>query len=374
MFKLTQLVLHGYKPDEIFTYTFSEGINYFIGKNDSGKTEFYTFIDYMLGESADLSRKEWYNNTLMSADLFIEKDGIIFTATRYLDDANHNFVQYSDDNTRESMRLDEYKERLNRILSPNDEILRNMRSFIGADLSYRTFTMFNFLGEKRQGVLNNFHDKANDIRYMVKQYSLLNYIFNKNIAEILQLQKDIANLQSQIKAHESNAAKNEEYKNKVNKQLEILGIGKVFNGKNGDAILLEVDSFQKMQLVPETDKQTRTISELEAVYTSLDEQIKVQSKIEQDCASFSSAAQNQKLLLEMLQSLLIKSPHYSYLVSPIVQLTDELSRSISFNKYLIQESTLSELKNKETVFETKFKPKNLNIEFIHHQIKPKQLS
>lgn len=49
MFKLIRLSLNGKCEGQSFSYSFADGINYFKGKNDSGKTEFYTFLDYMLG-------------------------------------------------------------------------------------------------------------------------------------------------------------------------------------------------------------------------------------------------------------------------------------------------------------------------------------
>lgn len=48
MFKIEFLELI---PDsgESFNYFFSSGVNYVQGPNSSGKTEFYHFLDYMLG-------------------------------------------------------------------------------------------------------------------------------------------------------------------------------------------------------------------------------------------------------------------------------------------------------------------------------------
>ena len=41
--------------DNSYTYSFDNGINYFVGKNNSGKTEFYKFIDYMFNFMKDIS-------------------------------------------------------------------------------------------------------------------------------------------------------------------------------------------------------------------------------------------------------------------------------------------------------------------------------
>ena len=69
---------------QAFSYQFSDGINYFQGKNDSGKTEFYTFLDYMFGASFKLSDKDWYKNTLESAELDFVYNDHEFVITRFL--------------------------------------------------------------------------------------------------------------------------------------------------------------------------------------------------------------------------------------------------------------------------------------------------
>ena len=53
MFKIEKLILVSDEEQE-YTYTFAKGINYFQGRNDTGKTEFYEFLDYMFGRSEQL--------------------------------------------------------------------------------------------------------------------------------------------------------------------------------------------------------------------------------------------------------------------------------------------------------------------------------
>ena len=294
MFKLVKMVLHNIDDTQTFTYDFSEGINYFIGKNDSGKTEFYTFIDYMFGASLQLYKRDWYKDSLLFADLYFKSNDIVFVLTRYLKDENKNYFRYVDEDDSEPIRLDEYKERINRVLAQDDNCLRELRSFVGEDISFRTFTLFNFLGENRQGVLNDFFDKCSDLRYSIKLPAILNYVFNKNLAEIEKLKKTEANLASSLESIEKRIAQNEEVKNRINRQLEILGIEKVFTGNNAADVLKAIDEFQGMVLKKDISKKTRTIAELEAVYTSLDEQIKLQIKTEADCKSFEASAKKTK--------------------------------------------------------------------------------
>lgn len=55
MFKIINLELYSV-DDSNFVYEFKPGINYFKGKNSSGKTEFYSFIDFMFGSSKILEK------------------------------------------------------------------------------------------------------------------------------------------------------------------------------------------------------------------------------------------------------------------------------------------------------------------------------
>ena len=94
MFKIVSLTLYPEIDREPYTYSFSEGINYFRGRNDSGKTEFYVFLDYMFGAKIDLYHKDWYYGTLSHAKMVIQKDEIRFAAERYLKDINKNYFYY----------------------------------------------------------------------------------------------------------------------------------------------------------------------------------------------------------------------------------------------------------------------------------------
>lgn len=332
------------QENQVYIYKFADGINYFKGPNDSGKTEFYTFLDYMFGASEDLQNKEWYRDTLNYAKLKFNNNELTFIATRYLSDSNKNYFQYADEPEGDPIRSDEYKSRLSAVFTPNQETLRELRTFVEEDIGYRTFTIFNFLGEKRQGVLQDFFDKSDKIEYALKLPSVLNYIFNKNLPRIEELKRREELLKSQLEKLEKSSVQNENIRERINHQLIILGIKKVFRGSNGEDILQAISKFQAELEKTEAATKSRTIGELEAVYTSLDEQIKKQSNAEYDHKAFEENSQKQKELLLELEKMLDSQAAYSYLVQPIKKLTADLNRSISFNKYLIQENATKELK------------------------------
>lgn len=127
-------------------------------------------------------------------------------------------------------------------------------------------------------------------------------------------------------------------------QLKILGIHKVFTGTNSEIILHEITTLQNSLEKDETATKTQTIAELEAIYTSLDEQIKKQKNSEYDHKRFAEDEVKQRALLDRLQKIVEGKAEYAYLVNPIISLAVDLDKSISFNKYLIQETTTRELK------------------------------
>lgn len=328
---------------QIFTYHFVEGINYFKGKNDSGKTEFYTFLDYMFGANVNLSDKEWFRGTLSYAQLVFSYNDRKFVVARSISNPDKNYFRYFDEEGFEEVRLNEYRARLNIVFSEDQKTLKELRAFVEEDIGFRTFTVFNFLGENRQGVLSDFFDKCSRLEYSIKLPSLLNYIFNPNIARISELKKREENLKTKLETLENQARQNDDILGRVNHQLKILGINRAFNGKNAMTILHEIDSLQNALEKGESATKSLAITELEAIYTSLDEQIKRQKNAEYDHKRFVDASVKQKVLLDRLREMVEQKPMYAYLIEPIISLTADLDKSISFNKYLIQETTTREL-------------------------------
>lgn len=343
MFNLIELTLYGEVEGQIFTYHFVEGINYFKGKNDSGKTEFYTFLDYMFGANVNLSDKEWFRGTLSYAQLVFSYNDRKFVVARSISNPDKNYFRYFDEEGFEEVRLNEYRARLNIVFSEDQKTLKELRAFVEEDIGFRTFTVFNFLGENRQGVLSDFFDKCSRLEYSIKLPSLLNYIFNPNIARISELKKREENLKTKLETLENQARQNDDILGRVNHQLKILGINRAFNGKNAMTILHEIDSLQNALEKGESATKSLAITELEAIYTSLDEQIKRQKNAEYDHKRFVDASVKQKVLLDRLREMVEQKPMYAYLIEPIISLTADLDKSISFNKYLIQETTTREL-------------------------------
>ena len=245
MFRIETLTLYNL-DDEKYTYSFSAGLNYFVGSNSTGKTVFYNFIDYMFGSSASISKDPWFRGSLKKAEMEFTYCNIKYKAIRTID-YNKNFFGYSDDINLELVNEDLYKERMNSVFTPDEETLKEFRKFVEEDISYRTFTLFNFLGETRQGVLNNFFDKCDKVKYSVKLPGILNYIFNDNLNEIASIRKKLEKLDQEIRDLEHKQTKYLFVLNEVNSRLAKLDINKRYTGDNASAIRKELSAIKNME-------------------------------------------------------------------------------------------------------------------------------
>ncbi|EMG9837660.1 hypothetical protein V5454_000461 [Listeria monocytogenes] len=344
MFKILNLNLINVNKEE-YTYSFKAGINFFKGKNDSGKTEFYKFIDFMFGSSYDISNIPWYEN-LEKAVMVFQKDGIKYKIVR-TKNSNINYFDYKDEPNYDNNEIDfeEYKAKLMAVFSPNEKNLRELRAFIDEDITYRTFTLFNFLGETRQGVVNDFFDKSHEIKYALKLDSILNFIFNKNLEAINQLKIEFNSLTSDVNKIQAELESNNFIRKRINGLLLQLGVKKIFNGKNSSDIYMEIEKFEKMEEKPTNDKVD--LSSLEIYYNTLSEQINEYDKIIQDSKQIENDNRNRESLLRNLQELVRDKKDYQYLINPIISTLNELENSISFSRYVRQDEVVKKLKEQK---------------------------
>ncbi|EAC5915956.1 TPA: hypothetical protein IAE04_000575, partial [Listeria monocytogenes] len=318
---------------------------FFKGKNDSGKTEFYKFIDFMFGSSYDISNIPWYEN-LEKAVMVFQKDGIKYKIVR-TKNSNINYFDYIDEPNYDNNEIDfeEYKAKLMAVFSPNEKNLRELRAFIDEDITYRTFTLFNFLGETRQGVVNDFFDKSHEIKYALKLDSILNFIFNKNLEAINQLKIEFNSLTSDVNKIQAELESNNFIRKRINGLLLQLGVKKIFNGKNSSDIYMEIEKFEKMEEKPTNDKVD--LSSLEIYYNTLSEQINEYDKIIQDSKQIENDNRNRESLLRNLQELVRDKKDYQYLINPIISTLNELENSISFSRYVRQDEVVKKLKEQK---------------------------
>lgn len=345
MFKINYLELLSFSQEK-YRYKFESGINYYKGANDTGKTEFYSFLDYMFGSSERFDNKYWFSNSLKEAIIEFEYKNKVFQFRRtYEPDVNYFLIDNGEWSG--SINLLEYKEKMNTVFSPNEEDLKKLREFTDEDLTFRTFTVFNFLGEKALGYLVDFFDKGRNLKYSIKLQAILNYIFNKNISEISRLRNELELLQENTDNLLQSIRKSEFIINKINENVSKLGIQITYNGKNKEEIKEEVKKIKQLNEPKKTAKKNRTLNELEIIYNSISEQIKVYENRIEDTKKFQVENENRLSYLGVLDELINDKPDYQYLVKPISDLLNELSDSISFNSYILTNNTIKELKKQK---------------------------
>lgn len=355
MFKIEELNLFDFE-NRSYTYAFSQGVNYFIGANNTGKTEFYKFIDFMFGSGMDIRKYEWYRGSIQKATMKIIVREKRYWITR-TENPEENYFKMDGDVETECIGLLEYKEKLNEIFAYDEVSLRKMRDFVEENMSYRVFTMFNFLGEKRQGLIRDFLDKCHDIKYSVKLAPVLNYIFNDNVEKIAEIKKQIEELKEKIKGLEVRNNSFNFARNQINSNLLKINSSIVFNGHNGTEIREEISKIMKMDM--EQPKKLKTsLSELEVIYSNLSEQIKVYEHTIHNYRQNEKDNENRKLLLSNLYRLIENEPSMEYLVKPLSELIKELDGSIAFGKYMISDETIVELKRQREQVVTEMKKQN----------------
>lgn len=352
MFKIIKLTMYSFDEKE-YTYQFSLGLNYFKGKNSSGKTEFYNFLDFMFGSSEDIRKKPWYRDSLKKASMQIQVDNIIYTLT-HSNDPSQNYISYADEVEMEAMDQREYKAKLNSIFTKNMALLRNIREFAETELSFRTFTMFNFLGEKRQGAICDFFDKCSDIKYSVKLAPILNFIFNNNLEKIYLLQRKLEELQEKLKELETISSRYDFICTQVNRNIQKLGSNIWYTGKNADAIRENIKEIKNMEETKRKDND-RNIVDLEVMYSNISEQIKIYENSISDAKQFENENSNRKKLLKELKDLVEEDSVFIYLVEPLEQLLNELDNTIAFSQYTIKDRTIAELKRQRSELKKEIK-------------------
>ena len=341
MFKIEELRL--INNEQAYLYRFTNGINYFQGKNNTGKTVFFNFLDFMFGSDKSYENVPWFKGTLSKAVLTFEYNNIRYELTRSID-GKSNYFRYCDEELGDSIDIVEYKQRINAIFSVSNDYDATLYEFTHEHLTYRSFTMFNFLDEVNQGKINDFLTKCSSIKYAVHLTPILNYIFNNNIDRIIELTTLLNNLQAELRELEKQKSSSDYLLSRINKNLKILNITENFVGNNQSRIyeLLEqvkysdnVDNKKSIQEQPG--------SELHAILNSIEEQLKVYNSMKADAVKIDVEMKNRSKLLQTLNQIIEENASYSYLITPISDLIDQLNKSISFQRLAIEDKTINEL-------------------------------
>ncbi|WP_248402957.1 hypothetical protein [Butyrivibrio fibrisolvens] len=344
MFKICSITLISSKGEE-YVYKFNSGINFFRGSNDTGKTEFYKFIDYMFGSSSDINTNDWNNGTVVKAVMEIINDEKKYRFTR-TNCVEENYFCDNNDYETEAIGIDEYRDCLGNVFSHNEDELRRLRDFTGENYTYRTFTMFNFLGENGQGETWDFLDKCRNIKYAIKLGPILDYIFNENVSNIEKILNELEELKEILRKKEAEQGQYFYNIEQVNNNLLKLNIDIKFNGNNVEDVLKSLQE-REYELDYSHENIRNTISELEVIYSNISEQIKTYETTVSTYEHTKKENENREKLLTNLAGLVEENPEMSYLIEPINGLLKDVENSISFSKYIISDETVLALRKQQ---------------------------
>lgn len=348
---------------ETSKYSFSSGINYIHGPNSSGKTEFYNFIDYMLGaDKKNLSEAPWFKESLQTAKMQISFNGHILTLHRDL--LGNKFGLVIDGTACKVSDLEEYRKFLNSLFLESADEPASLSEYVGQELTYRTFTLFSFLSEITVGRINGFFSKLLEIKYRVKQRPLFDYLFSTDPDRIVFLQRKIAELNKQARELEARRAFNNHYLEVVNQELTKLGIVERFDGSNAAAIS-ELVETAAISTNPDSSSSLMANDVVEA--DQLRDDIKAQKQMIHELKGTKAQDDKRHRLLDRLSSLIADDNSRAELLEQTCNLLSEIEASIprkdlDLQKELLEhkEIRLTHLEAKLTAANVVFNPLDFN--------------
>ena len=338
-----------------FRYSFSSGINYIQGPNSSGKTEFYNFIDYMLGaDKKNLSEAPWFKESLQTAKMQISFNGHVLFL--YRDLLDNEFRLVIDGTACKVSDLEEYRRYLNSLFLESADEPASLSEYVGQDLTYRTFTLFSFLSEVTVGRINSFFSKLLETKYRVKQRPLFDYLFSIDANRIVLLQRKIADLNKQARELEARRAFNNHYLEAVNQELAKLGIVERFDGGNA-AVISELVESAAISTKLDSSSSLNANDVVEA--DQLRDDIKAQKQMIHELNGTKVQDVKRHRLLDRLSSLIAEDDSRADLLDQTCSLLNEIEVSIPRKDLDLQTALLERKENRLTHLEAKLTAANV---------------
>ena len=340
---------------ETSKYSFSSGINYIHGPNSSGKTEFYNFIDYMLGaDKKNLSEAPWFRGSLQAAKMQISFNGHVLILHRDLLD--NEFWLVIDGTACKVSDLEEYRKYLNSLFLESADEPASLSEYVGQELTYRTFTLFSFLSEVTVGRINGFFSKLLETKYRVKQRPLFDYLFSTDANRIVHLQRKIDDLNRQARELEARRAFNGHFLEAVNQELAKLGIVERFDGSNAAAISELVES---VVISTRLDSSSSLVANDVVEVDQLRDDIKAQKQMIHELNGTKAQDAKRHRLLDRLSSLIADDDSRADLLDQTCNLLSEIEVSIPRKDLDLQKELLEHKESRLTHLEAKLTAANV---------------
>lgn len=340
---------------ETSKYSFSSGINYIHGPNSFGKTEFYNFIDYMLGaDKKNLSEAPWFRGSLQAAKMQISFNGHVLILHRDL--LGNEFWLVIDGTACKVSDLEEYRKYLNSLFLESADEPASLSEYVGQELTYRTFTLFSFLSEVTVGRINGFFSKLLETKYRVKQRPLFDYLFSTDANRIVHLQRKIDDLNRQARELEARRAFNSHFLEAVNQELAKLGIVERFDGGNAAAISELVES---VVISTRLDSSSSLVANDVVEVDQLRDDIKAQKQMIHELNGTKAQDAKRHRLLDRLSSLIADDDSRADLLDQTCNLLSEIEVSIPRKDLDLQKELLEHKESRLTHLEAKLTAANV---------------
>ena len=338
MFKIKGLLLES-ETGQRYEYPFSEGLNYIEGLNDTGKTLFADFLDFMLGayNREKFANAPFLKGTLRKAVLALEYDGRSLALTRHIDSesvgASVNGVPLP------IQSIESYRAAINDFLYPRSEQVGSMPTFTDAELTFRTFTLFSFLDEDTVGWMDGFYSKLQELKYRIKARGIFDYLFNPNPMLLKETENRIADLSEKIRLLEFQESKEQSLRDSVNRELIALGLHERFTGTNSAAIQKAIDAFERGTL-GQQDSVKEDLASRMRLADELSEEIRVQRAMLLEMDKVEAYNKKRASLLVKLGEIAGESEEYANVVSSAEGLLRTLEPMASHSEAAIQREIL----------------------------------
>lgn len=317
MLKITKLSLIS-NQQVIRSFDFSNNINFVKMGNSKGKTSLFTLIDYLLGSSSITLSSETFQK-IESAELHTNHG--IFVRSIF----NKNFFGFKlrQNDGLQVVSEDYYKSQIeNACLDGVSSERDSVRALADENISYRTYTLFNFLDEHYLGQIEkNIFSKQMLFEYYRGKF-IFDYVFNKaNIDKINALKREIEELS---KKSARSDAEREIQNSKIDRLQSIFAeLGIEFRVNNISKNIEELDKCEREFLA--SNSKINSSGDYYYLWDVLNNVTNAIRKLkEQKNSAKSQSGLNEKrvLLLKSLKELFDDSENGD-IVNPIIELIDK---------------------------------------------------
>lgn len=316
MLKIIKLSLFS-DDKEIQAFDFSKDICFIKMGNSKGKTSLFLLIDYLLGPSSIfLSSKTFYK--IDYAELHTNH-GIF---VRKIFDKNYFGFKLRSNDGMQVVSEDYYKTLIENSCLDGDYSERDsVRLLADENITYRTYTLFNFLDEHYLGQIEkNIFSKQSLFEYYRGKY-IFDYIFNKNnINKINKLKSDIDELRQKKAKVDSNR---ESRKNKSDRlQFIFAELGINYYASSNKRNIEELDAYEnRLMISNSTIKESNNYYYLWDVLNNITNTLR---KIKEQKKSFKSQSDFNDKRIMMLESLKeLFDGENNDIIEPIIELVNK---------------------------------------------------